>query len=41
MDVVMHTCNSRTQQAEARGLRVLGQLGLHSNPVYKRKEELK
>jgi hypothetical protein len=35
LSVVMHTCNSSTQEAEAGGLRVPGQPGLHSETLAK------
>jgi hypothetical protein len=34
---VVHTCNPRTGEAEARGLRVQGQPGIHRNPILKNK----
>lgn len=39
--VVAHFYDSRTQEAEAGGSRVQGQLGLYSRPCVKKKKEWK
>jgi hypothetical protein len=34
--VVIHSCNPSTQEAEAEGLRVQGQPGLHSKTLFQK-----
>jgi hypothetical protein len=38
--VVVHICNLSTREAEAGGLRVLGQPGLYGEPLSQRKKKV-
>jgi hypothetical protein len=39
--MVVHNCNPRTLEAEARGLRVGGKSGLHSKTLYQKIKQQK